>query len=298
MAKDDPKKSSDSKKDSGITRRNFMKYSAMTVAYVSLGPLTFGCGDNGGQLEGYPIDSNVATTLQKTVAFTTPNPVHLIPTQLSSVSQYDKYGYGVWKDGPPLLVELRADIMPAGYSNPSPVRNTKFLNFFAITDIHITDKETPNQLIYLQQLNAKDAQVSSIYSPVMLYTTHVLDAAIQTVNALHQKNPFDFGISLGDVCNSSQYNELRWYIDVIDGKTIIPSSGAHVGSNSIDYQKPYQAAGLDKSISWYQALGNHDHFWIGTLPVDMPGVGLRQSYVSDTIFAGGDILANPLNISK
>ena len=117
----------------------------------------------------------------------------------------------------------------------------------------------------------------------MRYTTHVLDAAIQTANALHKKNAFDFAISLGDTCNSTSYNELRWYIDVIDGKVITPSSGAHLGADTIDYQKPYQAAGLDKSIPWYQALGNHDHFLIGSFPVDAdPSLGLRQSYISDT----------------
>ena len=42
-------------------------------------------------------------------------------------------------------------------------------------------------------------------------------------------------------------------MDVIDGKMIYPSSGAHKGARNIDYQKPYQAAGLDKSIPWYQA---------------------------------------------
>jgi hypothetical protein len=43
-----------------------------------------------------------------------------------------------------------------------------------------------------------------------------LDAAVQTINALHKINPFDFGISLGDASNSTQYNETRWYIDVLD----------------------------------------------------------------------------------
>ena len=98
----------------------------------------------------------------------------------------------------------------------------------------------------------------------MLYTTHVLDAAIQTINALHKKAPFDFGIALGDACDNTQYNELRWYLDVIDGKPITPSSGAHLGAKHIGYQKPYQAAGLDKSIKWYQAVGNHDQFWKGS----------------------------------
>ena len=123
-------------------------------------------------------------------------------------------------------------------------------------------------------------------------TTHVLDAAMQTANALHKQDPFDFGISLGDTCNNTSYNELRWYIDVIDGKVITPSSGDHLGADRIDYQRPYQAAGLDKSIPWYQALGNHDHFYIGSFPVDAnPAYGLRNSYLADSVWAVGDVLA-------
>ncbi|MCJ7516211.1 MAG: TIGR03768 family metallophosphoesterase [Dehalococcoidia bacterium] len=255
-----------------------------------------GCGVSGtqSQIVGYPIDSDVQTTAQRTIA---PDTIAtgLSPIELSSISQYSKYGYGNWHYGPGLPSVLRTDIMPAGYSGASVTKKAKLLNFFTITDIHITDKESPNQLIYLQQLNSNGAQETSIYSPVMLYTTHVLDAAVQTINALHQQNPFDFGISLGDTCNSTQYNELRWYIDVLDGKVITPSSGAHAGADTIDYQKPYQAAGLDKTIPWYQALGNHDHFWIGSLPVSD---FLRQSYISDTVIAIGDVLADPRNISK
>jgi len=272
------------------------------IALLGLLILSFsGCARrvvrNQSQLEGYSIASDVVTTLQKTIAF--PSISGLLPTELSHVSQYSQYGYGRWTSGPGLPSDLRTDIMSAGYTGAAVTKKAKLLTFFTITDIHITDKESPSQLIYLQQLNSKDAAVTSIYSPVMLYTTHVLDAAVQTINALHKQNPIDFGISLGDTCNSTQHNELRWYIDVLDGKVITPSSGAHAGADAIDYQKPYKAAGLDKTIPWYQALGNHDHFWIGSIPVDdgrRPD--LRQSYISDTVFATGDVLADPRNISK
>jgi len=250
------------------------------------------------QLEGYPIASDVFTTRQKTVV---PDPTPSVTILLDEVSKYKQYGYGTWKDGKGIDDGKRTDIMPAGYTGASATKKAKLLNFFTITDIHITDKESPSQLIYLQQLiypskgKAPWSFVTSIYSPVMLYTTHVLDSAVQTVNALHKKNPIDFGISLGDTCNSTQYNELRWYIDVLDGKVITPSSGAHVGADTIDYQKPYKAAGLDKTIPWYQTLGNHDHFWIGSIPVNDD---LRKSYVSDTVIAVGDVLADPRNINK
>jgi metallophosphoesterase (TIGR03768 family) len=125
----------------------------------------------------------------------------------------------------------------------------------------------------------------------MLYTTHILDAAIQTVNALHKQKPFDCGLFLGDADNNSQYNELRWYIDVIDGKFIRPSSGAHAGADTIDYQKPYKAAGLDKTIPWYQTKGNHDDFWYGSVPNNDY---LRQSHIGeDLLRLGANILLPP-----
>jgi metallophosphoesterase (TIGR03768 family) len=189
--------------------------------------------------------------------------------------------------------------MGSAYDGAAVTSKTKLLNFFTISDIHITDKESPNQLIYLQRLHKTLPVSASLYSGVMLYSTQVLDAAVQTVNALHKKKPFDFGISLGDTCNSTQYNELRWYIDVLDGKLITPSSGAHLGAGTIDYQKAYKAAGLDKTIPWYQTLGNHDHFWIGSIAVDK-GLrkDLRQSFISDEVFATGDILKNPTLINN
>ena len=258
------------------------------------------------QPKGYPIASDVYTTREKTVV---PAPTPSTKIFLHEISKYDQYGYGAWKDGKGIDDGKRTDIMPAGYTGASATRKTRHLNFFTISDIHITDKESPSQLIYLQQLyypNLLPAPFdklghypwsweTSVYSPVMLYTTHVLDAAVQTVNAIHRKDPFDFGISLGDTCNSTQYNELRWYIDVLDGKVITPSSGAHAGAATIDYQKPYKAAGLDRTIPWYQTLGNHDHFWIGSIPVNER---LRKSYISDTIFATGDVLVNPGNINR
>jgi metallophosphoesterase (TIGR03768 family) len=281
-----------------VERRNFLKFSLSAIpvgASLVAGESIAGAAPQA--LQSNAIAPEVFTTLEHTVV---PGAKPSVPIPLSAVSRFKQYGYGNWTLGNPLPAELRTDLMPASYDATTTRRKEKLLSFFTISDIHITDKETPNQLIHLGRLVESHLAISAaLYSPVMMCSTQVLDAAIQTVNALHAKNPIDFGLSLGDVCNSSQYNELRWYIDVLDGKVIHPSSGAHLGADSIDYQKPFKAAGLDKSIPWYQALGNHDHFYMGSFPVDTPlRPDLRASYTSDTVFATGNVLADVNNLKE
>ena len=290
-----------------LNRRDFLKYSSVTLGAISLG----GCSSRNidySKITEYPIEDNVYTTLEKTVKLSEKFSSIIQPRNLKNIREYDEKGYGVWVDGGPLLAEVRNDIMPDDYKLPRKNKTTKLLKFFAITDIHIIDKESPSQLLYLQPSNyigdkfGKDfeSKVTSIYSPKMLYSTHILDAMVQTINALHEKDNIDFGISLGDVSNSTQYNETRWYIDVLDGQIIEPSSGNNIGANSIDYQKPYKAVGLNKNIPWYQVIGNHDHFWLGSIPLDdkRNKINLRASYVDDKVIAMPDLLFYSDNVFK
>jgi hypothetical protein len=83
----------------------------------------------------------------------------------------------------------------------------------------------------------------SAYSPIMLTTTHVLDAAVKTVNALHHQAPFNFGIVLGDVCNASQFNELRWFIDVMDGQRSRPVPALTSGPTRLNIRSPIRPSG-------------------------------------------------------
>jgi len=219
-----------------------------------------GGGDSAGtQVVEWRISTDVQTTRERTVR---PVSIPGAPViSIADVAQYDALGYSHWRFGDG--VDYGA-LLPNGsvVGTYKPVET--LLTFFTMTDIHIDDKESPAELVYPGTVSLFGETNTSGYSPVILSTTHVLDAAVQTINALHKgADPFDFGISLGDDANSTQYNELRWFIDVMDGKRINPSSGAHRGANSIDYQRPYQAAGLDRSIPWYATIGNHDQYWGG-----------------------------------
>ena len=251
-----------------------------------------------------PVSASAAAlgTRQRTV---TPKLITNVPGIFASdLALYATNGYSSWHWGPGTNEGQKwSPNMPASYTGATNA--ARLLTFFCFSDIHITDKETPSWpywSAYKTQPsltnNAKppppppgDAN-SSAYSPVMLSTTFVLDAAVRTANALHRLTPFDFGFSLGDDVNSAQYNELRWFIDTMDGQYITPSSGTNAGASTIDYQKPFQAAGLNPEIPWYQALGNHDHFWAGSLVVTEY---LRESYTNNQILLFGDLATEGIN---
>jgi len=231
-------------------------------------------------------------TRQRTITPVAVTNAPVPPIYPSAVSNYVVYGYSSWQWGPGEDEGQQLTNMPAGYTRATNA--ARLLSFLSISDAHITDKESPCQAIFASYQGGKSNNPST-YSPVMLYTTQVLDAGVKTANAVNRLTPFDFAISLGDPANGPQYNELRWFIDVMDGKYITPSSGTNAGAGTIDYQKPFQAAGLDPAIPWYAVLGNHDHFWMGGLPTDfwrgIPIKLFQQSYTNeDVLLLYGDFM--------
>jgi metallophosphoesterase (TIGR03768 family) len=268
--------------DGGISRRDFLKGSTGTLAAVSLGSLGLACSS--GSQAAAQATSVAYTTAQQQVL---PVSLALATPQINpaDVQLYEKYGYSSWRLGPGLPSVPRTDLAPA-YQG-APVGN-HLLSFFAITDVHMVDKESPAQPLYIgwcAPYGPASAGLSAAYAPTFLATPQVLDAAVQTVNALHAIAPFDFGICLGDATNNTQYNELRWFIDIMDGKPITPSSGAHIGAGTVAFQQPFKAAGLNPQIPWYQVIGNHDQFWSGAFFEDAKTLA---AHVAGTVLDMGD----------
>jgi metallophosphoesterase (TIGR03768 family) len=240
------------------------------------------------------ITSNSLTTLDRTIV---PDNVSQIPAvRIDDPANFEKFGYGKWHYGPGLPIQKRLDLMPSDYSHASVTKSAALLRFFTMTDVHMTDKESPAQGIYFNSMAGNFG--ISVYSPLMLYSTHVLNAAVQKINSLNRQDPLDFGLALGDLANNAQYNELRWFIDVIDGKKINPDSGKKddpiAGPNN-DYQDEYIATGLDKSIPWYALIGNHDHFWMGSKPLNDR---VKATLKSGNIFQVGNIFTDPGAMDK
>ena len=146
------------------------------------------------------------------------------------------------------------------------------LRFVHLTDVHITDEESPARLVRFTSFHP------SAWRPQEAYSCQVLDAMLRAVNARHTLKSsdvpgVDFLLVTGDVTDNAQCNELGWFLDVMDGGWVLPDSGDPDGeeraiSPEDNPNLGFQAAGLSEGIPWYSALGNHDSLAVGTFHVD------------------------------
>jgi hypothetical protein len=94
-----------------------------------------------------PLGNRVYTTLDRTIV---PSKVVSWPVMFPfEVSKFpDYFGYGDWSYGPGLEYQKRLDLMTPGYTGGLVKKSARLLNFFAITDAHMTDEETPASAMY------------------------------------------------------------------------------------------------------------------------------------------------------
>ncbi len=186
--------------------------------------------------------------------------------------------------------------------------------FAQFTDMHIIDAQSPARVEFLDRLNDPDSPVAALvpfqsaYRAQEMLTLHVADSMVQAVNRLAggpaSGRGLDFTISTGDNADNTQFNEVRWQIDVMDGhKRIRPDSGDYTkwegvgGPDDPDpsywhpdgtppggspdrphtlwgfpnvaglldrCRRPFSASGL--ATPWYSSFGNHDGLVQGTVP--------------------------------
>ena len=124
-------------------------------------------------------------------------------------------------------------------------RRTSLVSFAQLTDIHLVDAQSPARVEYLDRYN--DGPTSSLvfaaaYRPHEMLTTHVADRIVAAVEELGHgpvgRRPLDFVICTGDNNDNCQRNELRWQIDLLDGKQVRPDSGDTTRWEGVHDQDP------------------------------------------------------------
>src|SRR4051812_13418682 len=292
----------DEPEQNGITRRQALGIGAAAAGAVAAGALLGSPAAGAG-----PTDAPTATPTAFPAA---PGGSTLARTLLHGTPGTGGYRRIVPGPGEPSVV--RGDLL-AGAARGTGSR-TALAAFAQLTDMHVVDAQSPARVEFLDRLNdpgsplAAQVPFSSAYRPWEMLTAHVAEAMVQGINSLAggpvTGRPLDFAISTGDNADNTQWNELRWHIDLLDGgKTIRPDSGStakwegvggrddsdtayyhpdgapplgKVDNYRANYgyptvpglldacRQPFTSTGL--RMPWYSVFGNHDGLVQGTVP--------------------------------
>ncbi|HVL95574.1 MAG TPA: hypothetical protein VM266_06905 [Solirubrobacteraceae bacterium] len=170
-----------------------------------------------------------------------------------------------WAPGEAYL-DLAAPVPPAsetacvatGARRPTLPNTASILNFLQLTDFQLPDEESPARVEMLDATQRVPGlnPFSAAYRPQEALATQVMEAMVRQARNTTSPvtgEPLDFAILTGDNADSQQYNETRWFINILDGtvgrgepdpemdetsgtsdRKIVPDSGIEAGLAGCD----------------------------------------------------------------
>lgn len=254
-----------------VSRRSFLRTTAATAGAVAIG------GSFAGHVHANP--SATANTAGTTLA------------EVAAPGRARKGGYRALVAGRGWPLFVRQELATAASGRET--KRTAVASFVQLTDIHVTDVQSPARFEYVHQIQ------SEAFRPQEALGTQGAVALVERVNAIARGpftgRAFDCVVSTGDNTDNHQSCELDWFQRILSGGSITPNTGAKdrfeglqaLGSalyyrpelDSWDIYKDrgfiqipgsarrdptHRSPGLN--VPWFAVFGNHDDQLLGTVP--------------------------------
>lgn len=190
-----------------------------------------------------------------------------VPTTLEETIVLQPDGSFLLGAGEPHVV--RTELEAAGADRASNRRS--LVVFHHLADFRLVDEESPLRSEWLE--SCPEPVTASAFRPHETLSLHAAAGVLRAANEANRSpvtgRPVDFAIHTGNAADNAQFNEQRWFIDLMDGRPVTPDTGA-VGYDGVqeetvvdeyptlltDAQAVFVSEGLN--YPWYVVAGNRD----------------------------------------